>query len=53
MAELSSTLLALLRGADRKEDLYKAGTALQRAYMRSLKLEKLGSAVIGEIKEAE
>ena len=45
-ANLSTTLLGLLRGAGGPEDSYDPGTLLERAYMRSLKIEKLGSAVI-------
>jgi hypothetical protein len=50
-AELSTTALALLRGASTMGDLYEAGTERERAYMRSLKIDKLGSAVSEAIEE--
>jgi len=46
LAELSTTALAILQGAGTIVDLYKAGTAWEKAYIRSIKIDKLGSAVL-------
>ena len=47
--ELSTTAILLLRGAGGIRDLYEAGTARERAHMRSIKFDKLGSALIEEL----
>jgi hypothetical protein len=48
LADLSTTALAYLRGAGSIEDLYEAGTARERVNMRSIKIDKLGSAVVSD-----
>jgi hypothetical protein len=53
LADLSTTAPAYLRGAGTIEDLYEAGTARERAYMRSIKIDKLGSALVEELDEDE
>jgi hypothetical protein len=40
-----------LRGAGSAEDLYKPGMLRERAYIRTLKMDKLGSTVVETIKE--
>ena len=49
MSELLTTALALLRGAGGFGDLYEVGTLQERAYMRSIRADKLGSAVVDEL----
>lgn len=41
---LSTTTLGLIRGGGTNKDPYDAGTELQRAYMRSIKPDKLAEA---------
>jgi hypothetical protein len=43
----------LRRGASRLGDLYEAGTARERAYIRSIKIDKLGSAVVEQLDDDE
>ena len=49
MGELSTTAIGIIRGAGGFKDPYEAGTARERAYMRSIKIDRLGSAVIEEL----
>jgi hypothetical protein len=48
---LLTTALRLQRGAGTNQDLYDAGTLRERAYMRSVRIEQLGSAVVAELDE--
>ncbi|RKF53425.1 hypothetical protein GcM3_218001b [Golovinomyces cichoracearum] len=47
--ELSTAAVGISRGPDGIRDLYEGGTARKRSYMRSIKLDKLGSASIEEL----
>jgi hypothetical protein len=49
LSELPTTALGIIRGAGGFTDLYEAGTARERAYTRSIKIDKLGSAVVEEL----
>ncbi|KAI0996831.1 hypothetical protein K3495_g11351 [Podosphaera aphanis] len=46
---LPTTALGITRGASGFKDLYEAGTVRERAYMRSIKLHKLSSALMEEL----
>ncbi|KAI0992880.1 hypothetical protein K3495_g15305 [Podosphaera aphanis] len=48
-SKLSITALGITRCAGRVGDLYEAGTVRERAYMRSIKLDKLSSASVEEL----
>ncbi|KAI1004802.1 hypothetical protein K3495_g3416 [Podosphaera aphanis] len=47
-SKLSTTVLGITTGASGVRDLYEAGTVRERAYMRSIKLDKLSSASVEE-----
>ncbi|RKF88458.1 hypothetical protein GcM1_084007 [Golovinomyces cichoracearum] len=47
--ELSTIAIGISRGAGGIRDLYEVGIARKRAYMRSIKFDKLGSAMIEEL----
>ncbi|RKF83964.1 hypothetical protein GcM3_005001 [Golovinomyces cichoracearum] len=47
--ELSTTAIGISRDTGGIRDLYEVGIARKRAYMRSIKFDKLGSASIEEL----
>ena len=49
MHDLSTTALGFHRGGGGLTDRYEAGTVRERAYMRSIKVGKLGTALIEEL----
>ncbi|KAI1000248.1 hypothetical protein K3495_g7946 [Podosphaera aphanis] len=48
-SKLSTTALGTTRDAGGVRDLYEAGTVRERAYMKSIKLDKLSSASVEEL----
>ena len=48
-SELSTTALGIIKGGGGFRDPYEAGTARERAYIRSIKIDRLGSAVVNEL----
>ncbi|KAI0992384.1 hypothetical protein K3495_g15802 [Podosphaera aphanis] len=48
-SKLSITALGITRGAGGVGDLYEAGTVRERAYMRSIKLNKLSCASVEKL----